>query len=83
MTFNMRFWNRECTIIFSAEVWGWTSTLMKTDVLTRIPSSTGVNISLLKNYDLRCIDYATYLCNELGERSSVGHRTGVPFAQCH
>ena len=77
----MRFLNRECTIISTSEVWVWT--LMKTDVLVRIPSSTGVNISRLKNYNLRCIDYAIYLCSELGERSSVGHRTGVPFAQCH
>ena len=75
----MRFLNRECTIISTAEAWIW----MKTGVLTRIPSSTGVHISHFKNYNLRCIDYATYLCSELGERSSVGHRTGVPFAQCH
>ena len=75
----MRFLNRECTIISTGEAWIW----MKTGVLTRFPSSTGVHISRLKNYDLRCIDYATYLCNEFGERSSVGHRTGVPFAQCH
>ena len=75
----MRFLNRECTIISTAEAWIW----MKTDVLTRIPSSTGVNISRLKNCSLRYIDYAIYLCSELGEQSSVGHRTGVPFAQCH
>ena len=77
----MRFLNRECTIISTSEVWVWT--LMKTDVLVRIPSSTGVNISRLKNYNLIYIDYAIYLCSELGEQSSVGHRTGVPFAQCH
>ena len=75
----MRFLNRECTIISTAEAWIW----MKTDVLTRIPSSTGVNISRLKNYSLRYIDYVIYLCSELGEQSSVGHRTGVPFTQCH
>ena len=75
----MRFWNRECTIISTAEAWIW----MKTDVLTRIPSSTGVNISHFKNCSLRYIDYAIYLCSDLGEQSSVGHRTGVPFAQCH
>ena len=75
----MRFLNRECTIISTGEVWIW----MKTGVLTRIPSSTGVHISHFKNCSLRYIDYAIYLCSELGERSSVGHRTGVPFAQCH
>ena len=75
----MRFLNRECTIISTGEAWIW----MKTGVLTRIPSSTGVNISRLKNCSRRYIDYAIYICSELGEQSSVGHRTGVPFAQCH
>ena len=53
---------------------------MKTDVLTRIPSSIGVHISHFKNYNRRYIDYAIYLRSELGEQSSVGHRTDVPFA---
>ena len=75
----MRFLNRECTFISTTEAWIW----MKTDVFTRIHSSTGVNISRLKNCSLRYIDYVIYLCSELGEQSSVGHRTGVPFTQCH